>query len=207
MNVDVDVGTSDIPDWLSEEFQRLLGTNRKITPADEVALVELNSYPDYIIQQAVDAAYAWLGRSDRKPIHSLARWLVGTAQRKWEAQQTRGSTVNSVADAPGKYAAWNISDPEEVSEIIGEASATEPPTPEEQVWNTVLQELALQVPKSTYDAWLRDAVVVSATVDEYKIGLPNSQAKDWLENRLAHTIKRVLASLLGYPVKISFHEL
>jgi hypothetical protein len=154
----------------------------------------------------LDAARAWLRRSNRTPIHSLGRWLVGTAQRKQEAEQVRGSTVTSFSDG-GSYV-WNMggSSEEEPEPPPGEAEP-EPLTPEAQIWQAVLQELEAHLPQATYDAWLRDTVVVSATEDEYEIGLPNAQAKDWIENRLVHTVKRTLASMLGHSVAIRFQVL
>ncbi len=205
VTVVVPVGTSDIPDWLSNEFQLLLGSKRTVNAADQAALVELSSYPDHIVQQALDTARAWLRKSNRTPIHSMGRWLVGTAQRKQEAEQARGSTVTFISDE-GSYV-WNISGSEEGSGLPTEIAEPEPLTPQAQIWQTVLQELEVHLPKATYDAWLRDTVVVSATEDEYEIGLPNAQAKDWIENRLVHTVKRTLASILGHSVAIRFQVL
>ena len=202
--VSVSVAPSDIPDWLSNEFQLLLGSNRTVNSADQEALVELSAYPDHIVQQALDAARAWLRKSNRTPIHSLARWLVGTAQRKLEAEQVRGSTVTSISDE-GSYV-WNIDGSEE-PESPAEVAEPEQLTPRAQIWQTVLQELEAHLPPATYATWLRDAVVISATEDEYEIGLPNAQAKDWVENRLVHTVKRTLASILGHSVAISFQVL
>jgi hypothetical protein len=205
--VSVPVLAFDVPTWISEEFQVLLGNKRTANTADQAALAELCAYPDHIIQQAFDAAHDWLCRPKRKPIHSLARWLVGTAQRKWEAELLRGNTVNSFADK-GTYA-WDSG----VGGVTEEEETEKHPpvleqdllTPQAQIWHTVLQELAVQIPKETYNAWLRNTVVISATEDKYKIGLPNAQAKEWLENRLVPTIKRTLASLVGHPVLVSFH--
>ena len=135
----------------------------------------------------------------------MGRWLVGTAQRKQEAEQARGSTVTFISDE-GSYV-WNISGSEEGSGLPTEIAEPEPLTPQAQIWQTVLQELEVHLPKATYDAWLRDTVVVSATEDEYEIGLPNAQAKDWIENRLVHTVKRTLASILGHSVAIRFQVL
>lgn len=203
--VPVSVVTSDIPDWLSDEFQLLLGSNRTVNAADQAALVELSAYPDHIVQQALEAARAWLRKSSRTPIHSLGRWLVGTAQRKQEAEQVRGSTVSSINDE-GTYV-WNVSGSKEEPELPEEVAEPEQLTPQAQIWQTVLQELEVHLSKATYDAWLRDTVVVSATEDEYEIGLPNAQAKDWIENRLVHTVKRTLASILGHSVTVRFQVL
>jgi hypothetical protein len=204
----VDVGVvvtgTTLPVWLVEEFQQLLGKNRTSTAVDQAALIELSGYPDHIIEQALDAARAWLRKPKQKPIHSLGRWLVGTAHRKLEAEQARGSTISFLSDE-SQYS-WPVGRDtgEETADVPDPIPKPPPRTPQEQIWQTLLQELALQLPKATYEEWLRDSVVVWATDDECGIGLVDAQAKEWLENRLAHTIQRRLASLVGHPVAIRF---
>jgi hypothetical protein len=200
----VHVIASNLPSWLSDEFQLLLGKNRTVNAIDQTALIELSAFPDHIVQQALNAAREWLRRPNQKPIHSLARWLVGTAQRKWEAEQQRGSTVSSLANERRYALEDSMGTWEEDADLPDQIPKPDLRTPQAQIWHTVLQELAAQMPKATYDAWLSNTVVVAATDDEYEIGLANAQAKDWLENRLGHTIKRILTSLLGHPVTVSF---
>jgi hypothetical protein len=204
VSVGVPVSDSIIPNWIFEEFQQLLGSKRAVNAADQAALIELSAYPDHIVRQALDAARVWLRKPNQKPIHSLARWLVGTAQHKWEAEQARGGSVTSLVDEVKYSLDEGMRTWEEEPNLPDQTVRPALLTPEEQNWHTVLQELALQLPKATYDSWLRDSVVVAATDDGYEIGLPNAQAKEWLENRLAPTIRRSLASLLGHPVTIRF---
>ena len=72
------------------------------------------------------------------------------------------------------------------------------------VWQMVLSELALQMPPATYDTWVRDTVVMGYEDGEFIIGMPNAYARDWLENRLRHTIKRTLGSIMRRSVQIQF---
>lgn len=72
------------------------------------------------------------------------------------------------------------------------------------VWRMVLSELALQMPTSTYDTWVRDTVVIGYEDGEFIIGMPNAYARDWLENRLRHTIKRTLSSIMHRAVQVQF---
>ena len=72
------------------------------------------------------------------------------------------------------------------------------------IWSMVLGELALQMPSSTYDTWVRDTVVIGYEDGEFIIGMPNAYARDWLENRLRHTIKRSLSSIMHRAVQIQF---
>ena len=72
------------------------------------------------------------------------------------------------------------------------------------VWQMLLSELALQMPSATYDTWVRDTVVIGYEDGEFIIGMPNAYARDWLENRLRHTIKRTLSSILHRSVQVQF---
>lgn len=72
------------------------------------------------------------------------------------------------------------------------------------VWQTVLSELALQMPAPTFDTWVRDTVVLGYEDGEFIIGLPNAYARDWLENRLRPTIKRSLSGIMRRAVQVQF---
>ncbi|HXF61562.1 MAG TPA: chromosomal replication initiator protein DnaA [Caldilineaceae bacterium] len=72
------------------------------------------------------------------------------------------------------------------------------------VWQMVLSELALQMPSATYDTWVRDTVVMGYEDGEFIIGISNAYARDWLENRLRHSIKRTLSSIMRRSVQIQF---
>lgn len=72
------------------------------------------------------------------------------------------------------------------------------------VWQMVLSELALQMPSATYDTWVRDTVVIGYEDGEFIIGMPNAYARDWLENRLRHSIKRTLSSIMRRSVQMQF---
>ena len=72
------------------------------------------------------------------------------------------------------------------------------------VWQTLLSELALQMPSASYNTWVRDTWVLGYEDGEFIIGIPNAYARDWLENRLRNKIKRALGSLVHRSVQVSF---
>lgn len=72
------------------------------------------------------------------------------------------------------------------------------------IWQMLLSELSLQMPSATYNTWVRDTWVIAYEDGEFIIGLPNAYARDWLENRLRHKIKRVLSSLIHRSVQVQF---
>lgn len=74
----------------------------------------------------------------------------------------------------------------------------------DQLWQTTLSQLQLQMTRATFDTWVKDTHIVDHNGDCLVIGTKNGYAKDWLENRLSNTISRTLASVLGHPVVIEF---
>lgn len=77
-------------------------------------------------------------------------------------------------------------------------------TTNQQVWQSVLGQLKLQMTRATYDTWLKDTRIVAKNGDSLVIGTKNPFAKDWLENRLFTTINRTVANILGHSVQIQF---
>lgn len=67
----------------------------------------------------------------------------------------------------------------------------------EQVWQAVLGQLQMEMPRATFETWVRDTALVTHEDGTYVIGAPNAYAKDWLENRLKSSVKRTLSSVVG----------
>lgn len=74
----------------------------------------------------------------------------------------------------------------------------------DQVWQTTLSQLQLQMTRATFDTWVKDTHIVDHEDNILVIGTKNVFAKDWLENRLSNTISRTLANVLGRSVNIEF---
>ena len=67
----------------------------------------------------------------------------------------------------------------------------------EQVWHAVLGQLQMELPKATFETWVRETQLVTQEDGTFVVGAPNAYARDWLENRLKTPIRRSLSSLLG----------
>ncbi|MBP7691873.1 MAG: ATP-binding protein, partial [Anaerolineales bacterium] len=67
----------------------------------------------------------------------------------------------------------------------------------EQLWQAVLGQLQMELSKSTFETWVRETTLVTQEDGAFVVGTPNAYARDWLENRLKLSIKRILANLLG----------
>ncbi|MCB9135623.1 MAG: chromosomal replication initiator protein DnaA [Anaerolineales bacterium] len=74
----------------------------------------------------------------------------------------------------------------------------------EQAWQATLGQLQMEMPKATYDTWVRDARFLGAENGKFTIGLQNAYARDWVESRLASTISRILAGILNATTPLNF---
>ncbi len=74
----------------------------------------------------------------------------------------------------------------------------------EQVWRAALGQLQLEMPKATFDTWVRDTQLLASEDGTYIIGVQNAYARDWLENRLRSTIHRTLIGIVGHTVEVRF---
>jgi chromosomal replication initiator protein len=74
----------------------------------------------------------------------------------------------------------------------------------EQIWQAALGQLQLEIPKSTFDTWVRGTALLAQDDDAYVVGVNNAYAKDWLENRLQGTVKRTLTNVVGHNVDVRF---
>lgn len=191
----MDVLEDQIPAWVLESFQELLGAERTVNEADRAALADLGTYPDHVVEDAFAAARAWLQDPVRDPIRALARWLVGTAERKQQAERRHG---NGVGPAP---LASSLID----RALYLPADQERPPErPEERIWKRVLANLALRLPSATYDTWMRNTWLLSAEEEEYVVGVPTPYVRDWLTHRLAEMIQHTLADVVGHLVTVRF---
>jgi chromosomal replication initiator protein len=74
----------------------------------------------------------------------------------------------------------------------------------EQAWQAVLGQLQMDMPKASFDTWVRKAEIVSYEDNAFIIGVPNSYARDWLESRLTSKIKRLLCGIMNRTVSVRF---
>ena len=74
----------------------------------------------------------------------------------------------------------------------------------EDIWQKTLHELALQMPATTFETWVRDTSIIGYTEGEFIVGAPHAWARDWLQNRLRKKIKVILNQLTGRSVQVVF---
>lgn len=74
----------------------------------------------------------------------------------------------------------------------------------EQAWQSVLGQLQMEMPKASFDTWVRDTHPVRFEDGIMTIGVRNAYARDWLESRLASTVSRLLIGILDTNVSVEF---
>ncbi len=74
----------------------------------------------------------------------------------------------------------------------------------QQLWQTALGQLQLQLAKPTYETWLQGTHAISYEDGVLVIGVRSAYAKDWLENRLYAAIQRIVTSIAGRTASIRF---
>ncbi len=74
----------------------------------------------------------------------------------------------------------------------------------EQAWQSVLGQLQMEMPRASFDTWVRDTRPISYQDGTLTIGVRNAYARDWLESRLASTVNRLLVGVLNASVAVHF---
>lgn len=74
----------------------------------------------------------------------------------------------------------------------------------EQAWQSVLGQLQMEMPRASFDTWVRDTRPISYQDGMLTIGVRNAYARDWLESRLASTVNRLLVGVLNASVSVHF---
>ena len=75
----------------------------------------------------------------------------------------------------------------------------------QQIWETALGQLQLQVSRPSYETWLRDTVGISLDQDLLKVGVPTPFAAEWLERRMYQLIQRTVTGIANQPLHLQFH--
>lgn len=77
-------------------------------------------------------------------------------------------------------------------------------TQAERLWQAALDQLRQQMPKQTFDSWLRQTEAVDYRDNVLIIDVKNAYAQDWLEHRLASAVEKAVANVAGKPATVRF---
>jgi chromosomal replication initiator protein len=73
-----------------------------------------------------------------------------------------------------------------------------------EVWRAVLGELQLQVPKPTFETWLKRTQGISYNDSIFVVGAPTPFAVEWLERRQYHAIQTIVEKVTQRPLVVQF---
>lgn len=74
----------------------------------------------------------------------------------------------------------------------------------QQVWETALGELQLQVNKANYDTWLKKTTGLTYQGNELVVGVPNAFVAEYLDRNQRSLIEKVLTGLLHREIEVEF---
>lgn len=74
----------------------------------------------------------------------------------------------------------------------------------EQAWQSVLGQLQMEMPRASYETWVKLSRPVRFHGNTLTIGVRTSYTRDWLESRLASTVSRLLVGILNDTVAVEF---
>ncbi|MBI5353965.1 MAG: hypothetical protein HZB50_15090 [Chloroflexi bacterium] len=73
-----------------------------------------------------------------------------------------------------------------------------------ETWQSVLGLLQMEMPRASFDTWVRDTDVMSLDQGVMIVATRNEYARDWLESRLKESIQRLLIGILHQSVSVQF---
>src|SRR3989338_9804580 len=74
----------------------------------------------------------------------------------------------------------------------------------EELWQTVLSELELQISRTNFLTWLKNSRLVEKTEDVSLIALPNNFAREWVELKYHKLILGSIRNLDGSTKKVEY---
>ena len=74
----------------------------------------------------------------------------------------------------------------------------------QQVWETALGQLQLQVARPSYETWLKETVGLSLDQDLLTVGVPTLFAAEWLERRMYQLIHQTVKGITQQPLHLRF---
>ncbi len=71
-----------------------------------------------------------------------------------------------------------------------------------EVWRAVLGDLQMQLPRPTFETWLKPTEGVSENGQVFVVEAPTSFAVEWLEQRMFHALQRTLEKVAARPLEL-----
>ena len=75
------------------------------------------------------------------------------------------------------------------------------------LWSTVLEDLQTQLPRPTFDTWLKPTAGVAFRGDQLIVVAPTAFAVEWLERRMIHALQSTLEKAAGRGLQLQLQTL
>lgn len=76
--------------------------------------------------------------------------------------------------------------------------------PGQSEWEKALELLKPDIPKLTFEAYLKNTLVIRYDGNTMQVATPTTKARDWLSDRMTRTMERQLIGFLGREVTVEF---
>ena len=73
-----------------------------------------------------------------------------------------------------------------------------------RLWEAALGRIQLQIPRPTYDTWLRNTHALRLDETQLTVSVPSSFAAEWIESRLQKLLYEALSAVSHTPLSIRF---
>ncbi|MBI9048995.1 MAG: chromosomal replication initiator protein DnaA [Anaerolineaceae bacterium] len=74
----------------------------------------------------------------------------------------------------------------------------------QQAWHATIGQLQMEMPKASFDTWVKNALFVKHEGNKFIISVQNAYARDWLDSRLNTKIARLLSGALNIEQNVEF---
>jgi chromosomal replication initiator protein len=74
----------------------------------------------------------------------------------------------------------------------------------QQAWQAAIGQLQMEMPKASYDTWVKNALLVKHEDNKFIISVQNAYARDWLDSRLNTKITRLLSGTMNKDQSVEF---
>ena len=129
----------------------------------------------------------------------------GSGNPLYERGQPSSASPRPTENPPGEQETAEQSETRtEAASADNQAQAAADDLDPQDIWQKTLHELALQMPATTFETWVRDTSIIGYSEGEFTVGAPHAWARDWLQNRLRKKIKDILNQLTGRSVQVFF---
>ena len=164
--------------------------------------------PEYIEEKLEFLEWKLETRKRGRPIQDPAAWLIRAIEKDYKppsAFHSRQEIAREQAEHDKRREELRAEGERERTRHLDQLRRKYGTSQRElDLWPEVLKEIILQTTTATFNTWFPGTSLLALEGDSAVIGVPNKQAKEWLQNRLYKIIKRSLDGFLDTPVELEF---